>query len=91
MVVSALPATSSAPGNSPEIASSSGSPSQHVSIYSTFSGKNEELYVPVNSSGILVYPDWHIWLYGSGSFAFSSRYIFYVFYYPRPEFRAVII
>ena len=73
MVVSALPATSSAPGNSPEIASSSGSTSQHVSIYSTFSGKNEELYVPVNSSGILVYPDWHIWLYGSGSFTFSSN------------------
>ena len=73
MVVSALPATSSAPGNSPEIASSSGSTSQHVSIYSTFSGKNEDLYVPVNSSGILVYPDWHIYLYGSGSFTFSSN------------------
>ena len=73
MVVSALPAIPSAPGNSPEMASSSGSTSQHVSIYSTFSGKNEELYVPVNSSGILVYPDWHIWLYGSGSFTFSSN------------------
>ena len=73
MIASAAGMPTSGHVNSPEIASSSGSTSQHVSIYSTFSGKNEELYVPVNSSGILVYPDWHIWLYGSGSFTFSSN------------------
>ena len=73
MIASAAGMPTSGHVNSPEAASSSGSPSQHVSIYSTFSGKNEELYVPVNSSGILVYPDWHIWLYGSGSFTFSSN------------------
>ena len=73
MIASAGAGQYQVPGNSPAIASSSGSTSQHVSIYSTFSGKNEELYVPVNSSGILVYPDWHIWLYGSGSFTFSSN------------------
>ena len=73
MLASSAAIPSPVPGNSPAIASSSGSTSQHVSIYSTFSGKNEELYVPVNSSGILVYPDWHIWLYGSGSFTFSSN------------------
>jgi len=71
MIASAGAAQSPGRMNSPEIAT--GSTSQHVSIYSTFSGKNEELYVPVNSSGILVYPDWHIWLYGSGSFTFSSN------------------
>ncbi|MGP6220972.1 hypothetical protein [Caldiplasma sukawensis] len=42
--------------------------SQHVVIYSTYGSSNEELYVPVNSSGQMVYPDWHIYLYGSGSF-----------------------
>ena len=73
MIASAAVSPSSVPGNSPAVSSSNGSTSQHVSIYSTFSGKNEELYVPVNSSGILVYPDWHIWLYGSGSFTFSSN------------------
>lgn len=26
--------------------------------------------MPVNSSGITVYPDWHVYLYGSGSFQF---------------------
>ena len=71
MIASAGAAQSPGRMNSPEVAT--GSTSQHVSIYSTFSGKNEELYVPVNSSGILVYPDWHIWLYGSGSFTFSSN------------------
>ena len=71
MVASASAGSSPVPGNSPAV--SNGSTSQHVSIYSTFSGKNEELYVPVNSSGILVYPDWHIYLYGSGSFTFSSN------------------
>ena len=73
MIASAAVGQSSVPGNLPAVSASNGSTSQHVSIYSTFSGKNEELYVPVNSSGILVYPDWHIWLYGSGSFTFSSN------------------
>ena len=73
MIASAAGISTSGHENSPEAASGSSSTSQHVSIYSTFSGKNEELYVPVNSSGILVYPDWHIWLYGSGSFTFSSN------------------
>ena len=45
-------------------------PSSHVTIYSTFNSKNQDLYVPVNSSGIEVYPDWHVYLYGSGSFDF---------------------
>ena len=71
MVASASVVPSQVSGNSPAV--SNGSTSQHVSIYSTFSGKNEELYVPVNSSGILVYPDWHIYLYGSGSFTFSAN------------------
>ena len=73
MIASAAVGQSSVPGNLPAASASNGSTSQHISIYSTFSGKNEELYVPVNSSGILVYPDWHIWLYGSGSFTFSSN------------------
>ena len=35
-------------------------PSPHVTVYSTFDSKNQDLDVPVNSSGIEVYPDWHI-------------------------------
>lgn len=46
-------------------------PSQHVLIYSTYGSSNEELYVPVNSTGLNVYPDWNIYLYGSGSFTFE--------------------
>ena len=46
-------------------------PSQHVLIYSTNGSSNEELYVPVNSTGLNVYPDWNIYLYGSGSFTFE--------------------
>ncbi len=46
-------------------------PSPHVTIYSTYGTNNEYLFVPVNSSGIQVYPDWHVYLYGSGSFIFS--------------------
>ena len=45
--------------------------SPHIQIYSTYGTNNEELFVPVNSSGINVYPDWHIYLYGSGAFTFS--------------------
>lgn len=29
------------------------------------------IYVPVNSSGVTVYPDWHVYLYGQGPFTFS--------------------
>ena len=71
IMVASASVASPMPVNTPAV--SSGSTSEHVSIYSTFSGKNEDLYVPVNSSGILVYPDWHIYLYGSGSFTFSSN------------------
>ena len=46
-------------------------PSGHVIIYSTYVSGNEDLYVPVNSTGITVYPDWHVYLYGSGSFTFQ--------------------
>lgn len=46
-------------------------PSPHVIVYSTLNQSNQELYVPVNSSGIQVYPDWHIYLYGSGHFTFQ--------------------
>ena len=46
-------------------------PSQHVLSYSTYGSSNEELYVPVNSTGLNVYPDWNIYLYGSGSFTFE--------------------
>ena len=48
----------------------SGVPSPHVIVYSTLNGGNQDLYVPVNSSGDQVYPDWHVYLYGSGHFAF---------------------
>jgi len=48
----------------------SGVPSPHVIVYSTLNGGNQDLYVPVNSSGDQVYPDWHIYLYGSGHFSF---------------------
>ena len=40
----------------------------HILIYSTYGNSNEELFVPANSSGLDVYPVWHIHLYGSGSF-----------------------
>ena len=46
-------------------------PSGHVIIYSTYGSGNEDLYVPVNSTGVTVYPDWHVYLYGSGSFSFA--------------------
>ncbi|EQB70775.1 MAG: hypothetical protein AMDU1_APLC00047G0016 [Thermoplasmatales archaeon A-plasma] len=45
-------------------------PSGHVVVYSSDPGSNDLLYVPVNSSGSQAYPDWHIFLYGSGSFSF---------------------
>ena len=48
-------------------------PSPHVIVYSTLNGGNQDLYVPVNSSGDQVYPDWHIYLYGSGHFSFRMN------------------
>ena len=39
--------------------------SPHVVIYSTYDNSSEYLYVPVNSSGLQAYPDWHVFLYGS--------------------------
>lgn len=44
--------------------------SVHVVIYSTYSGSQYDIYVPVNSTGVAVYPVWHIQLYGKGSFSF---------------------
>ena len=44
--------------------------SVHVVIYSTYSGSQYDIYVPVNSTGVSVYPVWHIQLYGKGSFSF---------------------
>ena len=44
--------------------------SPHVMIYSTYDNSSEYLYVPVNSSGLQAYPDWHVFLYGSGKFDF---------------------
>jgi hypothetical protein len=44
--------------------------SPHVIVYSTFDNSSEYLYVPVNSSGLQAYPDWHVFLYGSGKFDF---------------------
>jgi len=46
-------------------------PSPHVTVYSTYGSSNQELYVPVNTSGTEAYPDWHVYLYGAGSFDFS--------------------
>ena len=46
-------------------------PSPHVTIYSTYKSSNQDLYVPVNSTGLQVYPDWHVYLYGQGSFDFT--------------------
>ncbi len=56
------------PKNGIDVAAPGASP--NVVVYSTYNVP-EELFVPVNSSGIDVYPDWHISLYGSGSYAFS--------------------
>ncbi|MHB1708712.1 MAG: hypothetical protein ACYCT2_04470 [Thermoplasmataceae archaeon] len=47
------------------------SPSGHVIVYSTYANSSEDLFVPVNSSGITVYPDWHVYLFGAGSFSFQ--------------------
>ncbi len=53
------------------VVDASPSPSGHVIVYSTYANSSEELFVPVNSSGITVYPDWHVYLFGSGSFTFQ--------------------
>ena len=53
------------------VVDASPTPSGHVIIYSTYQDSNLDIYVPVNSSGMTVYPDWHIYLYGQGPFTFS--------------------
>ena len=53
------------------VVDASPTPSGHVIIYSTYQDPNLYIYVPVNSSGVTVYPDWHVYLYGSGTFTFS--------------------
>ena len=52
------------------VAYASSPASPNVEVYSTYDNSSEYLYVPVNSSGIQVYPDWHVYLYGSGKFDF---------------------
>lgn len=42
--------------------------SQHVQIYSTCQAGNQYLFVPLNSSGVSVFPIWQIYLYGNGNF-----------------------
>ena len=39
-----------------------------VQIYSSCQEGNQYLYVPLNSSGISVFPVWQIYLYGNGNF-----------------------
>ena len=42
--------------------------SPHVQIYSSCQDGTQYLYVPLNSSGISVFPLWEIYLYGNGNF-----------------------
>ena len=42
--------------------------SPHVQIYSSCRDGTRYLYVPLNSSGISVFPLWQIYLYGNGDF-----------------------
>ena len=42
--------------------------SPHVQIYSSCQDGTQYLYVPLNSSGISVFPLWQIYLYGNGDF-----------------------
>lgn len=44
--------------------------SRHVVVFSSESGSNYLLYVPLNGTDTPAYVDWHIFLYGSGSFDF---------------------
>ena len=53
------------------VVDASSAPSSHVIVYSTYQDPNLYIYVPVNSSGVTVYPDWHVYLYGPGSFQFE--------------------
>ena len=48
-------------------------PSPHLAIYSEYSNSHEILSVPVNSSGLDIYPNWTIFLYGSGSYTLSMN------------------
>ncbi len=44
--------------------------SPHVQVLSMIPGGSEVLSVPVNSSNLVTYPDWAIYLFGHGSFNF---------------------
>ncbi|MHB1439996.1 MAG: hypothetical protein ACYCSO_05160 [Cuniculiplasma sp.] len=52
----------------PEVASSQGTTSRHVVIFSACTGATESIFVPVNSTGLQVYPIFHVRLYGVGHF-----------------------
>lgn len=56
-----------------ELTSTSSSPniSAHVQVYSSCEEGSQYLFVPLNSSGISVFPYWHIYLYGRGTFSFT--------------------
>ena len=58
---------------SPEITPAAQPASTHVVVYSTIANSNDLLYVPVNSSNVQAYPVWHVYLFGSGSFAFKAN------------------
>ena len=45
--------------------------SSHLVVYSTCKNSNITINIPVNSTGLQVYPVWHIQFFGSGSFTFS--------------------
>jgi len=55
----------------PTVNVASPTPSNHVIVFSTYVNSSEELYVPVNSTGFSVYPDWHVYLYGAGNYTFA--------------------
>ncbi|MGP6208013.1 hypothetical protein ACNF42_08315 [Cuniculiplasma sp. SKW3] len=52
-----------------EFTSTASHVSPHVQVYSSCVNGNQYLFVPVNSSGISVFPYWQIYLFGSGSFS----------------------
>ena len=57
----------------PTVNASSPAPSGHVLVYSTYTNSSENLYVPANSTGVSVYPDWHIYIFGTGNFTFTAN------------------
>ncbi len=61
----------SSPSSSNVASDASVQTSIHVVIYSTSRGSQYDIFVPLNSSGFPVFPCWHIYMYGSGSFTFT--------------------